>query len=529
MNKLAVLALIAPVLAAPATAQSWDQHLVTGTTDTRLPSGLVTSPTVIAFGQPRFDRYNTFGIDDVVRIFEKQGSDFVEVADLRSSLSPASSASYGTTMAMEGNVIAVGDPSAQAVHIYRRGPAAWTLESVIQAVSTPNLFAGSFGSVVDLDQGRLVVGAFGATTGNASGSGNLEDGAVFVYENITGSWQEVQRLFSPGAGVFNHYGRDLELDGNALIVGEPGFGTQGAAHIYQHNGTDFVLTNTLTPSPGSTTATMGVTVALESGLAAAADVGVFINTWGDGRVHLFENSMGGWGEVATLQDPGDGHHIANRFGTDIELDGGALFVTSLASASVQRFEPGPNGWAPVKRYSTSAGFSWPHSLELRVQAEGNRVVLTDHEGVTVLERNGPATLEFNCDGVPLGNGTYEFPLQLEPQGELSFGQGELPFTVYTATSLGSGVLLYGFSATEIPFGAGGGNLCVAGPITRAAISSGTQPNGSYPQVVLDLTSGPVTTGPGSFGPGTTVFIQYWSRVTGGGSHLSNSLEMVFAP
>ncbi len=357
-----------------------------------------------------------------------------------------------------------------------------------------------------------------------------KDGLVFVFENVQGTWQETQRLGALNPGFFNTFGIDLELDGDRLIVGHPGGGPLGGwAHIYQHNGADFVMSATLAATQVDPNGGFGRSVSMEGSRAAVGAPATQIANQGDGQVHIFENQAGTWAETGVLQDPGDGHHIANRFGSDIEFDAGDLFVTAFASASVRRFEKGAGGWEAARRYTTSAGFSWPFSLELRVRANGDQVVLTDHQGVTLMERNGPAKLEFNCAGVAISNGSYSFPLLLETREELSFTQTEIPFQIISATSLGPGVLMYGFSATNIPFAAGGGNLCIAGPITRAALGTGTQTGGGYPEINLGLQSGPVHSGPGSFGPGTTVFMQYWSRLPGGGSHLSNSLEMIFAP
>jgi len=526
MKILLNLSLLGFALASPASAQSWVQHLVAGTTDTRLPSGLAISPTVIAFGQPRFDPYNTPGIDDVVRIFELQGSDFVEVSSFTSSLVPATSASFGVTLAMEGDLIAVGDPAASAVHLYRRNAGTWALDQVVQPALGGAQSVHGFGTSLDLDQGRLVVGAPSAT----SSAGTLEDGLVFVFEENQGTWQETQRLGATVPDIFNSIGLDLDLDGNQLIIGEPGAGPLGGlVHIFQHNGTDFVLSASLTATQANPEGGFGYSVAIEGNRAAVGAPSTQVQQQNDGQVHVFENLGGTWQETGLLQDPGDGHHIANHFGADLEFDGGDLFVTAFDSASVTRFEKGAGGWEAARRYTTSAGFSWPISLQLRVRARGDQVVLTDHQGVTLMERDGPAKLEFNCDGVALFNGTYSFPLLLETTQELSFSHSEVPFQIICASQLGPGVLMYGFAPTNIPFAAGGGNLCIAGSITRAALSSGTQPGGGYPQVSLDLHSGPVHSGPGSFGPGTTVYLQYWSRVPGGSSHLSNSLEMVFAP
>ena len=131
--------------------------------------------------------------------------------------------------------------------------------------------------------------------------------------------------------------------------------------------------------------------------------------------------------------------------------------------------------------------------------------------------------------MPIHNGVFDFPILLDTRGEQTFAENELEFYIAHATNLGPGVLFYGFGATEVPFGAGGGNLCISGTIYRAAFGQQVNNPGVHSEVTLDLHAPPVSSGPGAFGPGTTVYMQYWARIVGGGSHLSNSLEMVFAP
>lgn len=512
-------------------AQAWEQNLAAGTTDNRLPSGLGVTPTVIAYGQPRFDPYLNPLIEDIVRVFEKQGSSFVEVAALQSSLTPASSASYGIAIALEDDLLFVGDPAGGGggvVHIYRRGATEWQLELVLQPSVPNDFFLGGFGLALDYQNGRLAVAAPGSNTSQ----GQIEDGAVFVFEEVAGLWTQTQLLTHPVPNFFTGFGRGLDLDGDRMIIGSPGdfppAGTSGTAFVYDHDGSQFVQSATLVPSIPEN-AGFGWDVAIEGDVAAASSPGAVIVSHGDGRVHLFKEGAQGWQPDDIVENHGTEFHIANRFGEDIQLEGGALFAISRMSASVLRFEPGPNGWEHVERYTTSAGISWPRVAEVRVCANGSQVLVSDFEGAVLFERDKPATLEFNCDGVPIHNGTFSFPILLDTRGEQSFSESELEFYVAHAVNLGPGVLFYGFNSTEVPFGPGGGNLCISGPVFRAAFGQQVQTPQVHTQVTLDLHAPPVSGGPGSFGPGTTIYAQYWARLVGGGSHLSNSLEMVFAP
>jgi|GEM_PF-2919756 len=528
------LALASLALAPLASGQAWDQHLTPGTTDARLPSGLDITDTVLAFGQPRFDRYNDPQIEDIVRVFELQGADFVEVAALQSSLVPATSASFGVAIALEGDWLAIGDPNAPgtgfvtgAVHIYHREVTGWEVYDVIQPQIVVGLSVLEFGKTLDIENGRLAVGAPTSTVFE----GGLEDGAVYIFELQAGVWTEVQQLAAPGSVLFGHFGRDLELDGDRLIVGHPGgdplIGPHGLARIYDYDGSAFVHDDDLIPANGTGEGGFGMTVTLEGSVAAVGAPGAHIVNHSDGRVHVFEESGGSWTEVDTLEDVNARPY--NSFGGDVELESGALFVSSENTASAQRFEPGPGGWEKAERYTTAVGFAYAPVVPVRLRARGSRVVITDSEGATVFERNVPAKLEIGCEGAALPGGTPALtrPVILDTRGEQRMSEPDLTFVVVPSAQIGPGLLFYGFSPANIPF-AGGSTLCIGPPHARADVAPA--PSGTFfTSPVLDLQNYPVASGPNSFGAGTTVYFQYWFRVPGGGSFLSSSLELEFAP
>lgn len=532
-TRLAIALMILPGLAS---AQSWDQHLVTGTTDARLPSGVGLTDTVLAFGQPRFDPYGNPLIEDIVRVFELQGGEFVEVDALQSTLVPATSASFGVAVDVEGDLLAIGDPAAigagftsGAVHLYRRGANGWAVEEVLQPAISVGSSVLQFGVSLDIDNGRL---AIAAPTSTVHPQG-LEDGAVYIFERIGGVWTEVQHLLPSPTAPFGHFGRDIELDGDRLIIGHPGgdpaLGVGGLAYIYDHNGTDFLMSGVIASTSPDQSSGFGMNVAVSGGLAAVASPGVSIANFGDGMVSVFEENAGVWNQTANLTDVNLRPY--NRFGGDLEFEGGELFISSENTASVQRFQNGQGGWTSVERYTTAAGFTYAPVVPVRVRSVNGRVVVTDVEGATVFQRDVPATLEVNCLGTPYPNpvpGVPASPVIMDMRSELSFSEGQIDFLIMHPAGMGPGVLFYGFNTASLPF-AGGSTLCVAPPVKRAGLG---QASATYfTELSLDLQTPPVSSGAFSFGAGTTLYAQYWFRIPGGGggSFLSSSLELALAP
>jgi hypothetical protein len=82
----------------------------------------------------------------------------------------------------------------------------------------------------------------------------------------------------------------------------------------------------------------------------------------------------------------------------------------------------------------------------------------------------------------------------------------------------------GASFGIFPEAIGAAAFLYSGPTGSLAI---TDNDGS--EVDLSLQSFPVSNGSNMIQPGKSTFFQYWYRIQGGGSRLSNSLEMVCAP
>ena len=518
------------LLTAAAAAQSWPQTLPVAEVETSVDNPVVATNTVLAVGHPRRDVYLQGSVLDQVNVYELLGGSWVEVAVLISPQPTPSAGSFGTTLALEGDLLAVGDPGAPdpggsmgAVHLYRRnGGGAWALEASVRPQSSGASGRG-FGQALDLSGGRLAVGA----PSSSLSAGSVVNGSVYVFDEGPSGWSEVQRLDGPTTSSFASFGWSLDLDGpDRLLVGQPD--TLGIARAvlfgYVYPAATFVELHAFVSSQPGFVDGFGRAVALDGARAAVGAPDADSGGYADGLVHVFEN-LGGWTEVAQLTNPT--LLDFDRFGHQLAFEGGSLFAASRASASVLRFDRGPGGWLEAERYVTAAGLVWPVVMEQGFASNGSQVVLSDPEGATVFEREVAAELEVACPGDPHPLSASELPVLLDVRGELSLSQPTLPLLVVSDGSLGQGVLFYGFGATEKPFG--GTTLCVQGPLARVLSSAGP-PAGALLTLDVDLQSKPIAGGSKPIAPGVDAYFQYWFRVPGTGStSLSNSLRMVFAP
>lgn len=163
-----------------------------------------------------------------VYVFSYDGSLWTEVQKLTAS-DGVPGDSFGASVAIEGGTIVVGAPyddgqvvNQGSLYVFRFDGSSW-VETQNLASSTPTLNAW-FGTAIDLDDGRLAVGAPG-------------DEAAFVYRDFGTAFLFTQQLrLSPPAG-YNAFGTALELDGPRCLVGAIAFGTPpnmlGGAFFYE--------------------------------------------------------------------------------------------------------------------------------------------------------------------------------------------------------------------------------------------------------------------------------------------------------
>lgn len=186
-------------------------------------------------------------------------------------------------------------------------------------------------------------------------------------------------------------------------------------------------------------------------------------------------------------------------------------------------------WTEVHRFTTEAGVAWPVNMPVRVRALGGVVVLTDPEGATVFPSQPLASASIGCAPVPLPStspGIPGPPVYLDVRSELRLSLPALERAVFGGSSVGNGILFYGFAPASVPLGTG--TRCAGGALARAAFGLST-PGVYLTPLVLPLQSPPVSSGALGIAPGVTTHFQYWFRTPSGSAHLSNSLELSFCP
>jgi hypothetical protein len=153
----------------------------------------------------------------------------VQVAALYAA-SPQAEAHFGSSVAVSGDTIVVGEPDRDVdsvvalavdmgtVHVYVKSGTSWVLQQELR----PSLQADTgFGESVAIDGDVLVVGSPRYATGKG------KTGAAFVYRRTGTTWSAPTILSGETITANESYGQSVAIAGDTMVVGAPGMTAAG--------------------------------------------------------------------------------------------------------------------------------------------------------------------------------------------------------------------------------------------------------------------------------------------------------------
>lgn len=281
--------------------------------------------------------------------------------------------SYGRSVALDGDVAFVGDPSdstvpydlaAQggAVYVFERTGDHW---SQVQKLVPPG-DDRALGWRVAVQGSTAVVSAISCPT-----DPEKHRGCVIVYTREGGSWVRTQELGpllpsidSEFSWIADDFGWDLALDGDRLAVGAPrtrsgGRGAEGAVYMFARTGGVWAYQERLVhpdfdASVGSRSNDnrFGSSVALQGDTLVVGSPGDSERAVQSGAVFILTHSGGEWSVSAKIM--AERSHVRSTynlgFGNNLDFDGRTLVVGT--DLSLLRDESGDQSGAFVYRLSS---------------------------------------------------------------------------------------------------------------------------------------------------------------------------------
>jgi hypothetical protein len=149
---------------------------------------------------------------------------------------------------VNGNESDDSAPGAGAAYVFERVGDTWEQTAYLKASNTD---AGDrFGFAVAIHGDTIAVGAEREDSGDPDNQGDntaLEAGAVYVFERVGDTWQQMQYLKASNVDEGYFFGANLTMSDTTLIVGSPGESSVGGVNsgaAYVFNYVDGVWTQT---------------------------------------------------------------------------------------------------------------------------------------------------------------------------------------------------------------------------------------------------------------------------------------------
>jgi choice-of-anchor B domain-containing protein len=226
----------------------------------------------------------------------------------------------GAAIALRGGVLLAGAPGRESergtVTVFGRGRGAadWAARSALQGASTAP--GDWFGAAVAFDGQRALVGAPGGWTLDST---RLRPGQAFVFRpGRDGKWSEEGRLELPADDRRASLGVAVLLDGAEALVGAPRADSMAGAVIrYRREGAAWAAAGRVAPDSAARHAGFGAALARDGG---DLFVGAPMANMNAGAVHVFRRGSGGWKETQVLVTPPAG--FASRLGAALAAGGG---------------------------------------------------------------------------------------------------------------------------------------------------------------------------------------------------------------
>ncbi len=139
----------------------------------------------------------------------------------------------GTAVAISGSTAVVGAPSHTvgsnagqgAAYVFSNASGSW--KQTAELTASDGAAGDAFGSSVAIDGGTIVIGA-----------PNRAEGGAYVFTNTTGSWKQVAEVYDPSQKANDQFGFSVAISGGTLVVGTmispAGTELEGAVYVFSN-------------------------------------------------------------------------------------------------------------------------------------------------------------------------------------------------------------------------------------------------------------------------------------------------------
>jgi len=253
---------------------------------------------------------------------------------------------HNTAISNDGSRIVVGAygattgfPTATdigSIYIYLRTGTTWTLE---QTINNPNLTPISYeefswGLHMSGLADRIVVGADQTTINGTSDAGTL-----FIFLRTGTTWALEQTIDNPFPATYDYFAAHLHIDPTGTRIAVAQTGNIGSVYIYLRTGTTWALEQRLLNPEGTTSTSFGRSIALNDTHDKLIVGDSFSDAGGTntGSVYIYNRTGNSWILDNTIFNPDPTLTNSEWFGVHVATDstGDLVAVAAAAEASIK--------------------------------------------------------------------------------------------------------------------------------------------------------------------------------------------------
>lgn len=182
-------------------------------------------------------------------VYEFDGSNWVKPARLTADDGQAYD-NFGTNVSIHGNTIVVGaegycyNPATPGyAYVFEKVDGTWTQTAKLTAPD--GVLGDKFGRTVCLYDNKIVVGAI---------NHNNATGAIYFYEKVGDNWGFKEKILPDDIATGDAFGDQVSIWKNRLLAAASGnsneYTRNGAAYIFEYNGTNWIEKQKIIPSEG---------------------------------------------------------------------------------------------------------------------------------------------------------------------------------------------------------------------------------------------------------------------------------------
>lgn len=318
-------------------------------------------------------------------VFRYDGMMWVEEQKLVAS-DAAQDDAFGSTVSASGDVIVVGawsndaaGPTSGAAYVYRYDGTMWVEEQKLVAGDARRW--ERYGTSVAVDGDVIVIGAPHDTQG-----GVIRSGSAYLYRHDGTTWVGEQKLVADDASEEAEFGDAVAVSGDVILVGarqsSSVFRLPGAAYAYRFDGNTWVQEQKLLASDGVGLDEFGGSVSVSGDMAIIGAMRDGHEGVASGSAYVFRYDGTVWLEDEKLV-PQDGD-VEDLFGRAVSVNGrtaivGSLFDDDGGNASGSAYIYAEKVELRCRRGSVSRGVAANPADVLTIQGEtgcccGERIV-----------------------------------------------------------------------------------------------------------------------------------------------------------